>query len=183
MATRKDIKEKNDSVKSHSESSPPRTVHEYFKLLHQSDAGIYKERREKVRTQLDQMQKQRFIGGAEGRKRAMHRTTVDMVALDIRSMYFSFDRFASLLKARDLRMAFDWWDEEWRLAWLNFQVQEVKTKLWIVAPAEEVSVLSKFVRMLASLSWYPLLCFQAMMAIEMKLLRLVLSLAIPTLRR
>lgn len=149
IATNKNDKGKDDRVKFKSESSLPKTLDEYLELSKQSDAEIYKERREKILAQMDQMQKQRFIGGADGRKRAMKRTTADMVAQDIRSMYFSFNHFESFFQAQDIHMAFDWWDEVWRLGWLNFQAQAVNAKLWIFAPAEEVSVLSRFVRLVA----------------------------------
>jgi len=48
------------------------------------------------------MQKQRSIGGAEGRERAKTRATADMVALDIRKMYFSFNHFASFFQVEDV---------------------------------------------------------------------------------
>lgn len=132
---------------------------------------------------MDQMQKQRSIGGAEGRKRAIKRATVDMVARDIRNMYFSFNHFASFFQVDDVHMAFDWWDEVWRMGWLNFQVQTAKAKLWIFAPAGEASVLSKFVRLVAYMGWFALFCYHVMVAIPVQILRLVLSFAFPTLRR
>lgn len=132
---------------------------------------------------MNQMQKQRFIGGADERKRSMKRTTADMVARDIRSKYFSFNHFESFFKAQDIHMAFDWWEEVWRLGWLNFQAQAVNAKLWIFAPAEEVSVLSRFVRLVAFMLWSALFWYHVMVAIPVQILRLAILLAFPTLRR
>lgn len=183
MAAKKDYKGKDDSAKPRSKSSLPRTLGDYLELWKHSDAEIYKESRAKIRAQMDQMQKQRSIGGAEGRERAKTRATADMVARDIRNMYFSFNHFASFFQIEDVHMVFDWWDDIWRLGWLNFQVQTAKAKLWIFAPAGEVSVPSKFVRLVAYKGWSALFCYHVMVAIPVHILRLVLSLAIPTLRR
>ena len=127
--------------------------------------------------------KRRSIGGAEGRKRAMNRMTADMVALSTRSMFFSPNRLAALLQVRDMRMVFDWLVEAWRLGRLNFQAQAVKAKLWIFAPAEEVAILSRFVKLVAIMWWSALLCLQVVAVTQVQILRWILALSFPTLRR
>lgn len=145
MATKKDGKVKDDSAKSKPESSLPETLRQDLERLQQTEAEVYRKRHEVLKAKREQISTQRSIGGAEGRKRALTRITADIAALKTRSMYFSAYRFASLFEAQDMRSAFDWCDEDLRMGWLNFQVQAVKAKLWILAPAEEVSFFSRFV--------------------------------------
>ena len=183
MSTKKDGKVKDDSAKSKPESPLPETVRQDLERLKQTEAEVYKKRHEVLKAKREQISTQRSIGGAEGRKRALTRINADIAALKTRSMYFSAYRFASLFEAQDVRRAFDWCDEDLRMGWLNFQVQAVKAKLWIFAPAKEVSVLSRFMRLVAFIGWSAFHCLQGVVAVQVQILRLVLSLVFPTLRR
>ena len=119
MATKNDGKRKESIDKSKPQSSPR---HEIGKFIHETEAKAHQVQQQALWEKIKAIETERIKGGTEARKRALERIYADMEGLETSRELMSLSREARLFQKHDLKSFVQMFEDDWKLAWVNYQV-------------------------------------------------------------
>jgi hypothetical protein len=167
MATQKDNKANKNIDKSNSQPLPQ---HAFGKFVLETEAKAHQVRQEELWEKIKKVETQRIQGGVEARERALERIYADMEALEFTKELMSLGREARLFQVKDLKSFVQLFEDDWKLAQANHQAQVKRARLRIIAPFEEVGVVSRFYYTLSIAFWSAYLVLQAGLTAPMRFL-------------